>query len=122
MPPPWAASSLVSFCNEPPAVTLRQNKPTLRCGRWDATDILLETRVQPRASRAVLGEVENARLKIRLTAPPTDGKANEQARKLLAKAFGVGITRVQLIRGQTMRDKTFRIECPTRVPPALLEH
>jgi hypothetical protein len=101
---------------------VRQNKPTLRCGRWDATDILLETRVQPRTSRTALGEVENARLKIRLTAPPTDGKANEQARKLLAKAFGVGITRVQLIRGQTMRDKTFRIESPTRLPPALLEH
>lgn len=91
-------------------------RPSLRCGRWDDDDILLQTRVQPRSGRTQLGDIDDDRLKIRLTAPPADGKANSQARKLLAKAFGVGITRVRLIRGRTSRDKLFRIVAPARLP------
>jgi uncharacterized protein (TIGR00251 family) len=97
-------------------------RPALLCGSWDHDDILLRTRVQPRSSRALLGAVENERLKIRLTAPPADGKANEQARKLLAKAFGIGITGVQLVRGQTSRDKLFRITAPGTWPAAIVEN
>jgi len=81
---------------------------------------LLDARVQPRSSRAELGEVEHAQLRIRLTAPPADGKANEQACKLLAKAFGVGVGRISLVRGPTSRDKVFRITSPSRLPPYIV--
>ena len=95
-------------------------KPALICGRWDASDLLLEIRAQPRAADAGIGEVKNARLQIRLTVPPADDQANEQARKLLAKACGVGITRIQLVRGRTHRNKSFRIANPKRLPDAIL--
>jgi len=96
------------------------SRPPLRCGRWDNADILLQTRVQPRSSRAQLGDIENERIKISVTAPPVDGKANEQARKLLAKAFGIGVSRVSLIRGQNSRDKVFRIIAPDRLPAGIV--
>ena len=96
------------------------SRPSLRCGRWDNDDILLHARVQPRSARTEIGAVENSRLRIRLTAPPADGKANEQARKLLAKAFGIGVSRVSLIRGQNSRDKVFRIIAPDRLPAGIV--
>jgi uncharacterized protein (TIGR00251 family) len=79
-------------------------------------DLWLETRVQPRSSRLGLGKVENGRLKLRLTAPPADGKANQQARELLAKSFGVGMSRVKLMKGQTHRNKQFFICEPSCLP------
>jgi uncharacterized protein YggU (UPF0235/DUF167 family) len=47
---------------------------------------------------------------IRVTAPPVDGKANEALCRLVAKAAGVGPSRVTLVRGHTARDKVLRIE------------
>lgn len=91
-------------------------QPSLYCGRWVDRDLWLETRVQPRSSRLELGKVENGRLKLRLTAPPTDGKANQQARELLANSFGVGISRVKLVKGQTHKNKLFFIKEPSRLP------
>ena len=90
--------------------------PSLCCGTWVRRDLWLETRVQTGGSRLALGRVENGRLRLRLTASPVDGKANQQARKLLAKSFGVGISRVKLITGQTHKNKKFVIEEPRRLP------
>ncbi|MCC5988092.1 MAG: DUF167 domain-containing protein [Pararhodobacter sp.] len=65
-------------------------------------------KVAPRASENTLetGEV----LRIRVTAAPTDGKATEAARRLLAQALGVAPTRLCLIRGETSRDKLFQLD------------
>jgi uncharacterized protein (TIGR00251 family) len=65
-------------------------------------------RVQPRASRdAVAGEVEGA-LKIRLTAPPVDDRANEALRWFLAAELKIGISAVRIAGGE--RSRTKRIE------------
>jgi uncharacterized protein (TIGR00251 family) len=65
-------------------------------------------RVQPRASRdAVAGEVEGA-LKIRLTAPPVDDRANEALRWFLAAELKIGISAVRIAGGE--RGRTKRIE------------
>jgi uncharacterized protein (TIGR00251 family) len=65
-------------------------------------------RVQPRASRdAVAGEVEGA-LKIRLTAPPVDDRANEALRRFLAAELKIGISAVRIAGGE--RSRTKRIE------------
>jgi len=96
------------------------SRPPLRCGRWDKDDIVLQARVQPRSGRAQLGDIENERLKIRLTAPPVDDQANDQARKLLAEAFGIGVSSVSLIRGHKSRDKVFRIVAPDRLPAGIV--
>lgn len=92
------------------------DKPALTCGHWDGEALLLPVRVQPRARRLALGPIVGGRLKLLLTAPPVDGKANEQARTLLAEAFGVSAGRVTLVQGQTSRDKLFRIVEPRVFP------
>jgi len=69
----------------------------------------ITVRVTPKAAR---NEVlrEGDAVAVRVTAVPEDGKANAAVRKLLAKALGLAQSRLTLIRGQTARDKTFRIE------------
>ncbi len=68
----------------------------------------IAVRVTPRASRnAVVAEAGTIRIYV-ITAPEA-GKANAAVTKLLAKALGIPKSRLSLIRGQTARDKVFRI-------------
>jgi uncharacterized protein len=65
-------------------------------------------RVQPRASRdEIVGEFQDA-LKIRLTAPPVDDRANEALRKLLAASLKVPPAAVRIASGE--RSRTKRVE------------
>lgn len=67
-------------------------------------------RLQPRAKRAeVVGERAGA-IVIRVTAPPVDGKANAALCAFVAKAAGVPASRVEVVRGQTSRDKVVRVD------------
>ncbi len=66
-------------------------------------------RVQPRARREGL-EVDGDRLTARVNAPPVDGRANDAVRRMLSAALGVPPTRLTLIRGETARDKVFRLD------------
>lgn len=81
---------------------------------------MLPVRVHPRARRLTLGPLAGDRVKLSLTAPPVDGKANAQAREFLAEAFGVSLSRVMLAQGEGSRDKLFRIEDPRLIPPTIL--
>ena len=77
--------------------------------RPDGTGCLLKVKVTPRGSAdAVLGVAEGA-LRIRLTAPPVEGAANDAAREFLSHLLGVPKRDLELARGQTARAKTFRI-------------
>ena len=49
-------------------------------------------------------------LAVKVRAKPQDGAANEAVRKLLAAAYGVAPSRVELLRGATSREKLFRID------------
>lgn len=51
-------------------------------------------------------------LRIRVTAPADEGRANEAVRQVLAKALGIAPSRLTLLRGHTSRDKLFQIEAP----------
>ena len=71
----------------------------------------LEVRVLPRASRnAIEGWDAAGRLKVRLTAPPVGGAANQALLALLAEALGVAKSRVTVERGSTGRTKLVRVE------------
>jgi uncharacterized protein (TIGR00251 family) len=70
---------------------------------------VLAVHVQPGASAsAVVGEHGDA-LKIRLAAPPIDGRANAALIEFLARRLGVGRAAVTLVRGQTSRAKQLRV-------------
>jgi uncharacterized protein (TIGR00251 family) len=72
--------------------------------------LTVEVQVQPRASRERIGPLHGERVKVQLTAPPVDGAANQALRALLARALGVPRGAVTIVRGETGRKKTVRIE------------
>ncbi|WP_249139041.1 DUF167 domain-containing protein [Actibacterium sp. MT2.3-13A] len=70
------------------------------------TEIAL--RVTPKASRNAITR-EGGEIRVYVTTVPEAGKANAAVVKLLAKALGVPKSRLELLRGQTGRDKIFRV-------------
>jgi uncharacterized protein len=87
--------------------------------RWDGATLVLALRVQPRAGRDEFLAPHGDHLKVRITAPPVEGKANAHLLRWLADAFGVPRARVTLAGGDTARNKLFRIERPAQIPPVL---
>ncbi|MBI3091153.1 MAG: DUF167 domain-containing protein [Candidatus Tectomicrobia bacterium] len=67
-------------------------------------------KVQPRAARAALGQVQNGALTLRLTAAPVEGEANAACCKFLAKVLGVAAGRVHIRRGAGSRTKVIQVE------------
>lgn len=55
-------------------------------------------------------------LKVQVTAPPVEGKANEHLRCFLALEFGVPRSRVELLKGAQGRLKRVRILAPRKLP------
>ncbi len=86
--------------------------------RRDGADLVLQLRVQPRASKDAL-LVDDGRLRLRITAPPVDGAANAHLVRWLACTFGVANRHVEIIRGLSGREKTVRIIAPTIIPTAI---
>jgi len=66
--------------------------------------------VSPRASRPRLGPVSDGRLKVAISAPPVEGKANAAVVQLLARALGVRRAQVSLVSGEKSKRKTVRVE------------
>lgn len=85
----------------------RKNSPR---GREAAASATLSVRIQPRASKNELIGREGGGLKIRLTAPPVEGAANEALVKFLADELGIAKSRVEIVSGHTSRDKIIRID------------
>lgn len=87
--------------------------------RQDGADLLLDVRVQPRASKTEFAGLMGDRLRVRLQAPPVDGKANASLVEFVADAFGVARSCVVLEKGATGRDKRLRVRGVSAVPAAL---
>ena len=72
--------------------------------------VIFSVRVQPRSSRdAIAGEWQGA-LKIRLTAPPLDDRANEALRALLAKHLNIPGGAVRILSGRRSRTKRVEVQ------------
>jgi uncharacterized protein (TIGR00251 family) len=76
--------------------------------RRTASGVTVDLRVQPRARRAGL-EPAASMLKVQVTAPPEDGKANQAVIALLAEAWRLPKSSFAVIKGNTARAKTVRI-------------
>ncbi len=87
--------------------------------RWEGDVLLLALRVQPRASRDEIVGPHGDHLKVRITAPPVEGKANAHLLRWLADEFDVPRARVTLVSGDTGRNKLFRIDRPATIPPVI---
>jgi len=72
--------------------------------------IILEVRVDPRASRAGIGDIVDGVLKVKLTAAPVDGEANRQLIEILSREFGVRKGAIRILKGDKARRKSILLE------------
>lgn len=83
---------------------------------WQKGDLILNIKIQPNASKDEFAEILGNAIKIRISAPPVEGKANLHLLNFLAKQFKVRKSRVSIISGKTARLKRVKITAPGHTP------
>ena len=78
--------------------------------------LALEVHVQPGAKKSEVAGVYGDALKVRVAAPPVEGKANAALIAFLADRFGVPRRSVTIVRGDAARRKTVLVSAPKRRP------
>jgi hypothetical protein len=90
--------------------------------RWDKNEksgdktLHLFLKIQPNSSKDEFTEILDERIKVRITAPPVDGKANKHLIKFLAKVFKVPKGNISIKNGETSRNKHLLILNPQQLP------
>jgi uncharacterized protein (TIGR00251 family) len=82
--------------------------------------LTLTLHVQPGAKRTEVSGLHGEALKIRLAAPPIEGRANEALLRFVADAFGVPLRQVELMQGGQSRHKVVAITGSQVEPESLL--
>ncbi|EGR2416571.1 TPA: YggU family protein [Vibrio cholerae] len=85
----------------------------------EGDDLLLRLYIQPKASRDSIVGLHGEELKVAITAPPIDGKANAHLSKFLAKQCKVAKGSVVIEKGELGRHKQVRILQPCQIPPEI---
>lgn len=84
--------------------------------KFQGSDLLLALYIQPKASRDQVVGLHGCEIKLAITAPPVDGKANAHIQKLLAKLFQVSKSQVCVHKGELSRHKQLLITAPFVIP------
>jgi hypothetical protein len=72
-------------------------------------DIILKVYLQPKSSKnEIVGPYRDG-IKVKVTAPPTEGKANNVLIRFLAKELSVSPSRIEILKGLHSREKTLKI-------------
>ena len=71
--------------------------------------IVFQVRVVPRSSRSEVAGIQGDTLKVRLKAPPVEGRANEECIRFLAGLLGVKKDRVRIVSGLKSKTKTIAV-------------
>lgn len=83
---------------------------------WKGDDLVLAIHLQPGSARDTLAGTHGERLKIKVTAAPVDGRANDHLIRYLAVLFDVPCSQVNLLAGRSSRIKRVCIRRPGRLP------
>jgi uncharacterized protein (TIGR00251 family) len=75
----------------------------------EETAITFKVLLQPRASREGIDGLQGDTVKVRVTAPPLEGKANKALKRFIAKKLRLSSSQVEIIAGQHSRKKLVRI-------------
>ena len=75
-----------------------------------ATGVRVTIRVQPRASTNGIVGLQGDALKIRLTAPPVEGAANDALLRLLSDTFGIPVRAITIVAGSSSRTKVVELD------------
>ena len=73
------------------------------------SSVRFPVRLQPKSSKNEIGAVQNGALKVRVTAPPVEGAANEALVKLLAESLDVPRRTVTIVSGAASRNKLVEV-------------
>jgi uncharacterized protein (TIGR00251 family) len=71
--------------------------------------IVIDVKVETRSSKKGIAGVMGGALKVKLTAPPVEGAANEQLIEVIAEAAGVSRSSVRIVRGHSSKRKVVEI-------------
>jgi len=77
--------------------------------RESGEGIVFQVRVVPRSSRSEVAGIQGDSLKVRLKAPPVEGRANEECIRFLAGLLGVKKDRVRIVSGLKSKTKTIAV-------------
>ncbi len=80
------------------------------CYHGRMAEYRLSIRLTPKASRDQVVSWEEDVLRVRVAAPPVEGRANQALLRLLARALDVPQSRLTLVVGQTQRNKVVAVE------------
>ena len=72
--------------------------------------VIVTIHAQPSAKSAGVAGPHGDALKVRVSAPPVDGKANQALAEFLARSLGIPPSQVSLLSGDSSRRKRFRLE------------
>ncbi|UCH81767.1 MAG: YggU family protein [Nitrospiraceae bacterium] len=78
-------------------------------------ELILNIKVEPRSSRSEIVGPYGDGIKVKLTSPPVDGKANKELIDLLSKEFKIRKKDIEIISGQNSRYKIIRITGLTKI-------
>jgi uncharacterized protein (TIGR00251 family) len=81
---------------------------------------LLAIHAQPGAKRTEVAGPHGEALKVRVAAPPLEGRANDELIALIAETLGVRRKSVSVVKGGTSRRKTVLVAAPQSDPTRLL--
>lgn len=88
--------------------------------RREGEVLSLTLHVQPGAKRTDISGLHGEALKIRLAAPPIEGRANEALLRFIADTFGVPLRQVELKQGGQSRHKVVMVTGSKVAPESLL--
>ena len=78
--------------------------------------VSVKIKVEPRSSKSGIAGLYGDALKVKLTSPPVDGKANKELVEVLAKAFGVRKSDIEIVSGKNAKNKLVRITGIDSIP------
>ena len=81
---------------------------------------LISVHAQPGTKKSAVAGLHGESLKVRVAAPPVEGKANEALTAFVAKALGVPRRAVSIVKGASSREKLLLVANPGADPARLL--
>lgn len=71
--------------------------------------LIINIKVEPRSSKSGIAGPYGDALKVKLTSPPVEGRANKELVEVLAKEFGIRKKDVEIISGQSSKNKIVKL-------------
>jgi uncharacterized protein (TIGR00251 family) len=87
--------------------------------RFEDSTVTLTLHLQPGAKKTGFAGLHGDALKVKIQAPPVDGKANKALLRFLAESFAVSLQQVSLLQGDTCRRKCVEINNVKHLPEIL---